>query len=404
VEYIIYLDAEMKKTALAVLVILLFLDTGGIQFTRLGVAQTPEDVDAGELLAAEAQTLTVTIKPDGSLDPLSNVLQREGNVYTATADLNFSIDVQKSNIVLDGANHALRGPGSSQNFVAITLMANNVTITDFRISGWRAGVYVAFNNNTVTNNVFVDNYKGIAVYASDCILSKNSISGSNIGVLIDSGAIQPQGDNNLIIQNQLASNNWAFDILNSNGTTITKNNVTDNAVILTLGTFKANSNLAGLHTFYLNNFLNNKQPLHVPFGGPFVSSVVTLSPAGNWDNGTVGNYWSDYSSKYPNASEIGHLRIGDTPYLIEETTTWSRDYANGTHLEGTSVLGVASDRYPLLDPVLIQKPTPTPIPTPSPQPTPTTEPFPATLLIGSAIVVAAVVCLGLLVYIKKRKH
>jgi parallel beta-helix repeat protein len=378
----------MLKTLLAAIVIIALLVS----------------LDAG-IEAAEAQTLTITIKPDGSLDPLSNVLQREGNVYTATADLNFSINVQKSNIILDGANHSLRGPGSSQNFVAITLMASNITITGFSISGWRAGVYGAFNNNTITNNVFVDNYQGIAVYASDYVLSKNSISGSIIGVLIDSGAIQPQGDNNIIIQNQLANNNVAFNILNSNGTTITKNNVTDNAVILTLGTLKANSNQAGLHTFYLNNFVNNKQPLHVPFGGPFASSVVTLSPAGSWDNGTVGNYWSDYSSKYPDASELGDLRIGDTPYLIEETATWSRDYPNGPRLEGTSVLGVASDLFPLLDQVLIQEPTPTPTPTPtpSPEPTPIAETFPASLIFVASVGIALAV-MGLLVYLKKRHH
>jgi hypothetical protein len=45
----------------------------------------------------------------------------------------------------------------------------------------------------------------------------------------------------------------------------------------------------------------------------------------------------------------------------------------------------------------------TPTPTIAPTPTPTTrpEPFPTTLVIGSAIAVLAVICLGLLVYLKK---
>jgi hypothetical protein len=48
---------------------------------------------------------------------------------------------------------------------------------------------------------------------------------------------------------------------------------------------------------------------------------------------------------------------------------------------------------------------PTPTPTPTPEPEPKQEPFPTTLLIGSVIVVAlvAVVGLGLLVYLKKRR-
>jgi hypothetical protein len=37
-----------------------------------------------------------------------------------------------------------------------------------------------------------------------------------------------------------------------------------------------------------------------------------------WDNGSLGNYWSDYFSKYPDASEIGDTGIGDTPYVIND--------------------------------------------------------------------------------------
>jgi len=47
-------------------------------------------------------------------------------------------------------------------------------------------------------------------------------------------------------------------------------------------------------------------------------------------------------------------------------------------------------------------PTASPEPTPSLEPTQKPEPFPTTLIIGSAVAVVAVVCLGLLVYLKKR--
>lgn len=385
-----------------------------------------------EINVAEAQILTITIKPDGSIDPSSDAIQRKGNVYVATADLNCSINIQKGDIIVDGVNHTLQGPGSSKNFIAITLMASNITVNNFRISGWRAGVYGAYNNNTITNNVFTDNNQGITIYASDYVVSQNSISGSGTAIMVASGALQPQGDNILIIQNQLANNNWAFDIVNSNGTTITKNNVTDNAIILTLGTQKANINLFGFHMLYFNNFVNNTKVLHIPFGGPFVSGFVPISPAGSWDNGTVGNYWGDYLSKYPNASEIGHLGIGDTSYLIEDTTTWSSDYANGTHLEGTAVLGIAIDHYPLIAPyndsngapLQYLSPSPSTSPTPilSPSNSPTQQPTPEptqtasstpsvhdsdvsnlSTIIGVILVTVVAVALGALFYFKKRK-
>ncbi|MEM4247504.1 MAG: NosD domain-containing protein, partial [Candidatus Woesearchaeota archaeon] len=303
------------------------------------------------LKVTQAQTLTITLNPDGSVAPASSAIQMKGNTYVVTENLNCSICIKKGNIVLDGANHTLQEPGSRKSSIAITLMASNVTVTGFHISGWKAGVYGAYNNNTITNNVFINNHQAVAIYASNYVVSKNSISDSNIAILINSGAQQPQGDVNHIIHNQLFNNNWAFDISDSNGTTITRNNVIDNTVILTLGTLKANATIAGAHMFYLNKFVNNTQVLHVPFWGPFVSSAVTISPAGRCDNGSIGNYWSDYYSKYPNASEIDHLGIGDTPYSITEIVPWSIDSQEGSHLEGTTVLGIAADNYPILTPI-----------------------------------------------------
>jgi parallel beta-helix repeat protein len=320
---------------------------------------------------AKAQSLTITIKADGSIDPSNVAIQRERNSYRVTGDINVAITVEKGDIVVDGENHTLLGTGADQNFIAITLMASNVTVEDLHFSGWRAGVYGAFNNCTIANNEFANNYQAIAVYADDYIIEGNSISGStDTAILIDGGATQPQGDGNLITQNQIANNNWAFDILNSNGTTISKNNVTGNSVILTLGTQHANNSNAGFHMLYLNNFASNAQTLHVPFGGPLISGVVPLSPAGQWDNGSAGNYWSDYQSRYPNAAEIGNSGIGNTSYMINESTTYSDDYANGTHISGIAILGTAIDRYPLISPynssnIAIGLPYPSPSPSPN---------------------------------------
>ena len=340
--------------------------------TAIAIAVLLISLAAG-MQIAEAQTQPITIYADGSIDPSNAAIQKEGNTYVITSDLTEPINIERGNIVLNGANHTLQGPGSDKNFAAITLMASNVTVVNLRVTGWKAGVYGAYNNNTVTNNVFVGNYRGITLYSDDYVVTENNITGSDVAVLVNSGALRPQGDNNLIIRNQIASNNWAFDILNSNGTIIAENNVSDNSIILTLGTQHADSGFAGFHLLYLNNFVNNGQTLNVPIIGPFVSNAVTVSPAGQWDNGAVGNYWSDYASRYPNATEIGHSGIGDTPYLIEESQAWQGDY-NGTHMEGTAVLGTAVDSYPLMAPNNISS---SQLPYPLPSPSPSTTPFPS---------------------------
>jgi len=355
----------------------------------------------------KAQSLAgIIINADGSVTPSSPAIQMAENTCIITANLNSSITVERGNIVVDGANHTLQGPGISQNTIAITLMASNVTVENLHVTGWKAGVYGAFNNNTITNNVFAGNYQAVSIYADDYVVSENSISGSSdAAILIDTGATRPQGDDNLITQNQLTSNNWALDILNSNGTTIAQNNVTNNAVALVLGTLSANVNSAGFQLLYSNNFINNTQILYVPIGVPFMQDVVPLSPAGQWDYGSIGNYWSDYLSRYSNATEIDHSGIGDTPYAIIDSTTYSDDYANGTAITGTAILGTAIDRYPLMVPfyastVTNPKQASSPSPSPSHSPSPTIPEFPS-VIIGIAIVMT--VTAALMVYIKKLK-
>ena len=323
----------------------------------------------------KAQSLPgITISADGNVTPSSTAMQMEGNTYVVTADLNSPVTIERGNIVVNGANHTLQGPGSSQNAIAITLLASNVTVENLRVTNWKAGVYGAYNNNTIKNNVFAGNYQAVALYADDYVVSENSISGSSdAALLIDTGATRPQGDNNLITQNQLTSNNWALDILNSNGTTITENNVTNNAVALVQGTLSANVNSAGFQLLYSNNFINNAQTLYLPIGVPFMQDVIPVSPAGQWDNGIVGNYWSDYQSRYPNATEIDHSGISDTAYDIIDSTTYSDDYANGTAISRTAILGTAVDRYPLMAPFSAsteQNPTQTYSPSPSPSHSP----------------------------------
>jgi hypothetical protein len=355
----------------------------------------------------KAQSLAgIIINADGSVTPSSPAIQMAENTCIITANLNSSITVERGNIVVDGANHTLQGPGISQNAIAITLMASNVTVENLHVTGWKAGVYGAFNNNTITNNVFAGNYQAVSIYADNYVVSENSISGSSdAAILIDTGATRPQGDDNLITQNQLTSNNWALDILNSNGTTIAQNNVTNNAVALVLGTLSANVNSAGFQLLYSNNFINNTQILYVPIGVPFMQDVVPLSPAGQWDYGSIGNYWSDYLSRYSNATEIDHSGIGDTPYAIIDSTTYSDDYANGTAITGTAILGTAIDRNPLMVPfsastVTNPKQASSPSPSPPHSPSPTIPEFPS-VIIGIAIVMT--VSAALMVYIKKLK-
>jgi nitrous oxidase accessory protein NosD len=71
---------------------------------------------------------------------------------------------------------------------------------------------------------------------------------------------------------------------------------------------------------YQNSFINNRlagDELQVSITG--VGFLDPKPGGGNvWDNGIIGNYWSDYLIKYSNASEIADSGIGDTAFVINE--------------------------------------------------------------------------------------
>jgi parallel beta-helix repeat protein len=71
---------------------------------------------------------------------------------------------------------------------------------------------------------------------------------------------------------------------------------------------------SGNNVFYGNDFINREQ-VAVIGKGEDASKLGGLVET--WDNCTVGNYWSDYLTKYPNAAEIGDSGIGDIPYTID---------------------------------------------------------------------------------------
>jgi nitrous oxidase accessory protein NosD len=81
-------------------------------------------------------------------------------------------------------------------------------------------------------------------------------------------------------------------------------------------------------TFHHNNIINNSVQL------------TSGSYGGIWDNGSEGNYWSNY-----NGTDANGDGVGDSPYVVIEAYTY-----NHTH-GGTSTYGSTDvDHYPLIYP------------------------------------------------------
>jgi parallel beta-helix repeat protein len=235
------------------------------------------------------------------------------------------------------------------------------------------GIMLAFTtaSQIKDNDISYNSGDGVTLtYASNNKIDENNIS-KNRGV----GIILSHSSQNDISGNQITKNQMGVSLIHSaTNNTITKNNIADQETGIYL--YMSSDNF-----IYNNNFVNNTKPVYDAYwetrGNPF---SYVLPSENIWDNGLLseGNYWNNYINQYPNAKELDGSGIWDMPLVIDENN---------------------QDRYPLVNPVAIPE-----LPDGAGNNgTDETKPFPTTLLIATVVPVA-IVCVGLLVYFKKRKR
>jgi len=207
----------------------------------------------------KAEPITIYIRADGSIDPPTAPVRRDGNTYTFTSDIYGFIVVEKDNIVIDGAGYTLQG-------------------------GIGTGIDLTGRTNVVIRNIQIRNfeYEGIHLYHS-----------SNIR----------------IVGNYIANNRRGIFLEYSSSCIITENYIINNR-------YNGIELLCSSNNFiYHNNFIDNGY--ETIFGVKIYGCGQVYSDESKnvWDNGypSGGNYWSDYNGKDANGDGIG-----DTPYTIDE--------------------------------------------------------------------------------------
>jgi hypothetical protein len=278
----------------------------------------------------KAQTANViTINTDGSVSG-TTLIQRDGNHYTLTSSLsNVPIVVECNNILLNGGGFTLQGTSEWGTPAAINLTCTNVTIENFNIATWEVGILGAYNNNTIANCTVTDCERGVAIYADNYVLTEDTIAfNSYVGVRI------LNGNGNVFVGNLMKDNSVCFLVDNGSLNVVVANTIQNN-----MDAFSVNN---GSFFVYHNNFVDQNRD----FVGGWHTHILTSDNVSTfqWDNGypSGGNYYNDYATRHPNATEIDKLGIENTPYVVNENPT-----VNDT-------LAVA-DRYPLISPVNISE-------------------------------------------------
>jgi parallel beta-helix repeat protein len=200
----------------------------------------------------------IIIRSNGRVAPGTAPIQRDGNIYTFTGNINIDsgdcgIQVDRDNIVIDGAGFTLQGTAAYISRGIDLSSRSNVTIKNMEIRNFMDGIYLVPSSNNITANTG----SGIWTAGVSNNITGNHIANNNIGILFE-------GSHDLI---------------------------------------------------YHNNFIDNtKQVEDVCWTNPWLPSSATILDD---DYPSGGNYWSDYEDRYPNATELDDSGIGDTPYVID---------------------------------------------------------------------------------------
>jgi parallel beta-helix repeat protein len=180
----------------------------------------------------------------------------------------------KSNLIISPQNYPDSG------YVAV-INCTNVTVQDFTLTHDEQGILLAFTNNSkVTGNNMTNNRNGIELFSSsNDTLSGNYMANNNL----DGCLLERSSDYNTLLGNTISANS-------------------QDGIELS---FSSNNKI-------FHNFFNNTWQA-------FVSGLNNT-----WDDGypSGGNYWSNYLTYHPNATEIGRSGmwssgIWNTPYVID---------------------------------------------------------------------------------------
>ncbi len=304
--------------------------------------------------------------------------------------MSITIQVKSNNVTISGFSfvddeYAVNGQANyttlSSNIISgkISLGGSSITIEDNNCSSISCfgeknkivgnnlnygGIEVHGSFNNILNNNIISNHYApynfaIEIDGNSNTISNNKIANGNSGIALNGDGIpNALSSNNVISENIITGHTFeAIDVYMGDNNTITRNYVANNGLGI-IGSYHFDAN----NVIYQNSFVNNSISAKVD------NSSVSVN---FWDNGTIGNFWSDYRG-----IDADNNNIGDTAYIIDAYN---------------------QDNYPLMTPANSTITSPNPIPTAIPSPSPTIPEFP-TWIIPPLVLIATLLTV---MYVKK---
>lgn len=161
---------QMKKVSLTIL----FLLMSNLLFLTYSV----KNVDASG---------TIYIRQDGSIDPPTAPIMRNGDLYTVSDTIISDMDgivIQKDNVILDGASQIIQGTDRYSYFSGISIIERiNVTIMRMILKGFYVAILLRDSSySNISQNELSGNSVGIGLegsYRYPRLTRRNTITGNN---------------------------------------------------------------------------------------------------------------------------------------------------------------------------------------------------------------------------------
>ena len=288
---------------------------------------------------------TVYIRSDGSTEGAG--LMFSDGVYVFTGDIFGQIVIEKDGVTVEGSGYILHAMNEGSIFLE---NRSGVALRNIEVVDAPFGIkLVGGRNNEITKSncsIRLENTSDNSIYGNKKIsllfsnASKNIITENNItGSSVYGFKLQKFSNENIICGNNITDNTSGIEFHGeSNNNSIYENNIVSNADgMIFYSSFNNsihdnviafNSNLgiyfrgAAQNKFFRNDIVENDD------------QTVCWYNSNLWDNGSEGNYWSDY-----NGTDADGDGIGDEPYLILTLGFYGESYD--------------SDNYPLMEPKII---------------------------------------------------
>jgi parallel beta-helix repeat protein len=251
---------------------------------------------------------TIYIMSNGRVDPSTAPISTIDNItYTVTSDIDMSIVIEKSNIIINGNGHTLLGSGNGIGFNVTNI--SRVTIKNASVQEFSCGIFISSSTSVnISKSSIVDNTVGLSISSSsNNKIGGNNITGNDAGIVLTSNS-----DTNTINGNRIKYNNIGIELgSSSNANSIMNNNVTTNSNYGIILDTSANNNISrnnletnnnGIELSYSSNnklrnntMANNKYNFNV--SGSAITDFLNDVDNSNTVDGRRVYYWINYKNK-----------------------------------------------------------------------------------------------------------